>query len=182
MPRLIGIKGLAGHGKDTVANFITEFFSPSISVKMSFAEPLKEMVSIITGIPKYDIDHHKTTYLEEYGMTVRSLLQKIGTDVMRNQVHQNIWINIAERRLRDIPYHKVVIIPDVRFENEMQFIRRHRGIILQVERPGVFDEEIHGHVSESGQSEMSSADYTIANDCSLDELRGRVYGLMEGLW
>lgn len=182
MPRLIGIKGLAGHGKDTVANFITDYFSSSVTIRMSFAEPLKEMVSLITGIPKQDIDSHKTTYLPEYGMTVRSLLQKVGTDAMRNQVHQNIWVNIAERQLPSIPDHQVVVIPDVRFENEMQFIRRYQGLILQVDRPGVFDKEIHGHVSESGQSDMSSADYIIVNDCSLEELRTRVYGLLEAVW
>jgi hypothetical protein len=176
MPRFVGIKGLAGHGKDVVANMIADYLSPSMTAKVSFADPLKEILSIVSGIPKDRIDHMKTSVVPEFGMTVRTMLQKIGTDAMRNQLDDGVWIKIAERRIRDIPRHKVVIFPDVRFENEMEFIHMNEGIILNVYRPQrVFDDSVYQHISEMGGFE---ADYAIINDGSLEDLRRKVYTLM----
>lgn len=178
MPRLIGIKGLAGHGKDTVANFISDYLSKGLTQKISFAEPLKEIVSIITGIPVVDIDRNKTTHLPEYNFSVRTMLQKVGTDAMRNQLDSDIWIKIAARRIGQIPKNKIVIIPDVRFENEMNFIRQNNGVLICVHRPMMNKESIHEHISESGQLYLPDCDHTIINDGSLDELRTKVYRLM----
>jgi nucleoside-triphosphatase THEP1 len=186
MPRLIGIKGLAGHGKDTVANFISDYLSSSIVQKISFAEPLKEMVSIITGIPVVDIDKNKTTYLPEYNLSVRTMLQKVGTDAMRNQVDSDVWIKIAARRIGQIPLHKIVVIPDVRFENEMNFIRQNNGIVICVHRPVssncILEESIYQHISEKGQLMLPDCDHTIVNDGSLEDLQNKVYRLMGELF
>jgi hypothetical protein len=176
MSRFIGIKGLAGHGKDTVANIITDYLSPTIATKVSFADPLKEILSIVSGIPKDKIDQSKTDTVPEFGMTVRTMLQKIGTDAMRNQVDDEVWIKIAERRIKDIPRHKIVIFPDVRFENEMNFIKRNKGVLLNVYRPHrMFDDSVYQHISEQGNFEV---DYTIINDGSLEDLRRKVYSIM----
>lgn len=182
MPRLIGIKGLAGHGKDTVANFISDYLSSSITQKISFAEPLKEMVSIITGIPVVDIDKNKTTYLPEYNLSVRTMLQKVGTDAMRNNLDSDVWIKIAARRIGQIPKHKIVVIPDVRFENEMKFIRQNQGVVLCVHRPIGMDDSIYEHVSERGQLMLPDCDHTLVNDGSLEDLRLKVYRLMGELF
>lgn len=176
MPRFIGIKGLAGHGKDTVANMIADYLSPTIVSKISFADPLKEILSIVSGIPKDKIDQSKTETVPEFGMTVRTMLQKIGTDAMRNQLDDEVWIKIAERRIKDIPRHKIIIFPDVRFENEMKFIKRNKGIILNVYRPHrIFDDSVYQHISEMGNFE---ADYTVVNDGTVQELRRKVYTIM----
>jgi hypothetical protein len=134
---LIGINGLIGSGKDTVGKiiqywteyglsgngsclewlntpniFINRGLYPSWQVK-KFASKLKEMCSILTGIPveKFeDQDFKKTNLGEEWSapilgedwkdgkpinvpMTVRELLQKVGTDLFRDQLHPNVWIN-----------------------------------------------------------------------------------------
>lgn len=186
MPRLIGIKGLAGHGKDTVANFISDYLSKEMVQKISFAEPLKEMVSIITGIPVVDIDKNKTTYLPEYNLSVRTMLQKVGTDAMRNQVDSDVWIKIAARRISQIPLHKIVVIPDVRFENEMNFIRQNNGIVICVHRPVssncILEESIYQHISERGQLMLPDCDHTLVNDGSLEDLQNKVYRLMGELF
>jgi hypothetical protein len=179
-PRIIGIKGLAGHGKDTVANMISEYLSPNMVCKLSLAEPLKEIVSILTGVPKNSIDSNKGTFLPEFGMNMRCLLQKLGTDVMRDQFHPDTWIQIAERRLGEVPAHQVVVIPDIRFENEIQFVRRNRGIVIQVHRPNLpLDPQVHSHVSEQLKADC---DFTIVNEGSLQDLRIRVYEVMKELF
>jgi len=176
MPRLIGIRGLAGHGKDTVANFIVEYLSPSLIRKVWFAEPLKEMVSIITGLPVDTINADKNRFLPEYNMTLRTLMQKVGTDALRNQVHPDIWIHIANRRIQQVPENQVVVIPDVRFENEIRYIRENKGIILSVYRPNVG--EAMNHESELGQLAIRDVDYEIVNDGSVMDLQRKVFSLM----
>jgi hypothetical protein len=183
MTRLIGIKGLAGHGKDTVANMIVKYLSPERAEIISFAEPLKGIVSILTGIPPEDINQNKTTSLPEYGMTVRGLLQKIGTDLLREQVHPEIWVKLADKKIEKIPQNKTVIISDVRFENEIRYIREDKnGVLFHVHRPGVIlDETAHRHISELGQMDICESDYTIVNDGSLEDLQTAVYSIMDEL-
>ena len=74
-----------------------------------FAGKLKTVGSILTGIPveKFEDQEFKKTNLPEHWntlqqsgrskvslpMTVRELLQKLGTEAMRNGLHTNVWVN-----------------------------------------------------------------------------------------
>lgn len=81
-----------------------------------FAYKVKQIVSILTGIPVEDLEKQEVkdkVLGEEWKLpkdssfkdifvfnnivyapyTYRSLLQTVGTDAMRNMVHPNIWIN-----------------------------------------------------------------------------------------
>jgi hypothetical protein len=82
-------------------------------------------------------------------LTPRLLLQKIGTDLFRYQLHPNCWVNATmvdykgEKDLREkigIPRELPLIYPnwiitDVRFPNEAQAIKDRGGIIIRVNRP-----------------------------------------------
>lgn len=177
---LIGIRGLAHHGKDTVCQFIQDYLSRSRCQRLSLADPLKQIVSILTDIPIDDIDRNKKTQLPEYGMmTLRCLMQKVGTEALRGSLGEDVWVNLLRRRMRSLPPGQVVVIPDVRFENEMRFIRSERGIMIGVHRPELqLDENIYGHVSEIGQLSLPECDYLLTNDGSPEDLRNRVYELM----
>lgn len=91
--------------------------------------------------------------VEKLNYTVRQLLQRIGTDAMRNTIHPNIWINALFADYIDKEYStctcgfinencrhedEVVypnwIITDVRFPNELQAIKDRGGIVIRVER------------------------------------------------
>lgn len=77
---------------------------------------MKEVCSLLTGIPIEDFEKEevKNSYLGnvwnwteecpdgvngdliarfEYRMTVRSLMQKVGTDCMRDNLHPDTWVN-----------------------------------------------------------------------------------------
>jgi hypothetical protein len=70
-----------------------------------FAGKLKDVASILTGIDKkkFENQDYKKTYLSEkwwtkkddttIKMTVRDLLQKLGTDALREGLHENVWVN-----------------------------------------------------------------------------------------
>ncbi len=136
-------------------------------IKM-YAYAVKQIASILTGIHVNDFEKisvKNRTLGDEWGpnpITVRELLQKIGTDAMRNMVHPNVWINALFSTyrsstadsfgmstydagngcyftLKDHPIHESYkfpkwIITDVRFPNEVDAILERGGIVLRLER------------------------------------------------
>lgn len=82
-------------------------------------------------------------------ITGRHILQRLGTEMFRNQVHQDIWLFVMERRIatRRAQYH---IISDVRFDNEAEFVRKQGGIVVQVRRSDQREPSPDAHASEQG--------------------------------
>jgi len=77
------------------------------------------------------------------GFSPRKALQYVGTDLMRNQVYENIWTNIVENRISMIleaNREAKIVITDCRFLNEIDMLKKF-GInrvdvfIIKVERP-----------------------------------------------
>lgn len=142
---IIGITGLIGSGKDTVANF----FVDRGCVRDSFASPLKDVCASIFGWERADLegdtvdsrdfretpDMFWTRKLGIDNFTPRLALQLMGTEVMRNHFHKNIWIDSLEYRMRRAERdHPCVIISDTRFINELDLIKRLGGVVINVER------------------------------------------------
>lgn len=102
-------------------------------IEMSFADALKQIASVI-----YDIDFNillaqnsEDRKKREQIPDIRTKLEFLGTDVFRNQLDPEIWIKIVEREIKN--YDKIVI-SDVRFSNEMDFIQRMNGSLLLIYR------------------------------------------------
>jgi len=66
---------------------------------------------------------------------------------------------------------EVIIIKDIRFENEAAFLRRHNGKIWHIKRQDL--QKVNAHSSEDGIIQAPE-DILILNDGSLDELREKV--------
>lgn len=135
MSHLIGITGLAGSGKDTVANHLVEVHG---FVKMAFVTPLKETLARLFDLSRdqlYDIKQ-KEEVDERYGVTPRWLMQYIGTDVCRN-LYSSIWVDLLLREYKRIhaPVHQSVVVSDVRFVNEAVAIRAAGGKVWRVVCP-----------------------------------------------
>ena len=209
---IIGISGKMKSGKDTIGRIIQYLTSdyvnkcdfetyltyiidfPEWKIK-KFAGKLKEIVSILTGIPVGDLEKQevkdrvlgeewdklqitfsngfdevteifpinfdfntlldakgRTAYIhkkEVLKMTVRQLLQEVGTDAMRNIIHPNTWVNALFADYTTKKYsiginkyghqtivdkHHSWIVTDCRFKNELQAIKDRGGITIRVER------------------------------------------------
>ena len=144
MITLVGVSGRAGHGKDTVAAaLVSRGF-----VRRAFADPLKAAAREIFGLTHeqlYGADKEKTDPL--WGMSPRVILQRMGTEAMRGEFGADLWIRafVAWRAAR--PEGTRVVVPDVRFPNEADAIRRLGGEVWRVARPGV--DAVAPHVSET---------------------------------
>jgi hypothetical protein len=104
---------------------------------------------------------------------VRRLLQVLGTEVGREMIDPNVWINIAQKRIHEHwTSNRKVVITAIRFPNELEMIRSLGGTSIWIERPteqrGAI-EELSGHASETSVSQ-ELFDYTIVNDQDLENL------------
>jgi len=154
---IIGISGYSGVGKDTLAKYITEV-NPQFQVK-KFSGKLKYIASILTGIPaeNFESQEFKTKELNGWDMTARDLLQKLGTDAIRDNLHEDAWVNALFSN-----YHQSDrwIITDMRFPNEYEAVKQFGGITVRLNRPGVAP--VNNHPSETGL-DAYPFDYTYNN-------------------
>ena len=157
---LIGISGKKRAGKDTVAAIIKAVW-PTPTIVYPFAKPLKAEVARACGV--------SVEYLEANKDMFRLILQGWGTDFRRTLNGQGYWIRQMERALTYLG-DKCVVIPDVRFKNELEFVRKSGGVTLRVER---LQAAIDLHISEN-DLDGSQFDYTIDNNGSLGELVNQV--------
>lgn len=182
MSSLIGISGKIGSGKDTAAEIIQHLTNPMkldmfpYEVK-KFAGKLKTIASILTGIPveKFEDQEFKKQYLGEdwnyqidkfnpiQKMTVRELLQKLGTDALRDGLHTNVWVNAL---LADYNENSNWLVTDTRFPNEAEAIKNLGGVVLRIERSTC---QLGTHPSETALDNYTF-DYVIHNNGSKEDL------------
>lgn len=143
MVKIIGICGLKGSGKDTVGNIICK--NDSSFVKMSFADTLKDIVSILMGWDRKLLQGDTTEsrewrekaddyWSDAFGkmITPRIILQQLGTNVMRDHFLKSIWVDSLKKKI--INSNNNIVITDVRFPNEIDMIKSLGGSFIRVER------------------------------------------------
>lgn len=203
---IIGIVGLIGAGKDTVAQIIMDLVEDETNVyKDSFATTLKDITASVFGWDRAllegdteesrafreTVDTYWSVKLDRLNLTPRWVLQYMGTEVMRNNLHHNIWLSTVENRLRHRGENDITVISDARFPNELNMIKNHGGKIIEVKRgelpewfPAALDgksecfEEggkfAHVHASERSWVGHPGIDVRIENDGTMDQLQHKV--------
>jgi hypothetical protein len=140
---IIGICGLIGSGKDTIADYLQNIHQFR---RESFAHTLKDAVSSVFGWDRELLEGRTREsrewreqvdpwWADRLGMpdlTPRWVLQYWGTEVARKSFHDDIWIASLENKLRKT--HDDVVISDCRFPNEIRAIKRAGGIVIRVVR------------------------------------------------
>ena len=170
-PPLIGIAGRARSGKDTVANFIVAAIG---GYRYSFADPIRAMLTPL-GVDMSDPywQARKEDIIPALGVSPRRMMQTLGTEWGRNLISYDLWLVLAHQRL--LHSGPGMVIPDVRFENEATWVRKHGGRILHVIRPDA--KAVEAHASEAG-IEMQDADARLFNSGTLEELQLSVRELL----
>lgn len=168
---LIGIAGRARSGKDTVANFIVAAIG---GYRYSFADPIRAMLAPL-GVDMSDPywQARKEEPIPALGVSPRRMMQTLGTEWGRQLVNPDLWLIMAHQRL--LQNGPGMIIPDVRFDNEAAWIRKHGGRIIHVVRPDTKAVEVHA--SEDG-IEVQDTDARLFNSGTLEELQLSVRELL----
>lgn len=164
MPQVITISGRMGSGKDTLANYIKEELT-----KVGCRVLITHYADLLKYILKqyFDWDGKKN----DLG---RWLLQHVGTDIFRNQYDENFWCSFVGVIIYLFGEKwDYVIIPDARFENEVESMKAwFDATSINVIRENIPEElSIHTeHESEHGLDEYEF-DLTCVNDEGLEKLR-----------
>lgn len=130
-------------GKDTVGNHLVEKHG---FTSMAFADPLKDCLAAVFSWDREllagrtlksrtwreEIDPWWADKLGIPHFTPRFAMQHIGTDVMRNLFHDQIWILNLEKRIRESEGD--IVVTDGRFANELKMLRRVGGSVYRVKR------------------------------------------------
>lgn len=180
---VIGVHGPAGSGKDDFGSFIEEYFqSKGRDVKSaSLADPIKNICAyIFGGTPDtYYTQEGKADVLDTtYGLTIRSIMQKVGTDSFRKHISDQIWIDVFQRQVLDkAPSLSVVIIPDIRQDNEFELVKANGGIVIGICPLFPDYKQIAQSNHETEQSRYLLCDAVIANDTSIEAFKEKALAI-----
>lgn len=138
MINLIGLCGFARSGKDSFANFILdeqEHDSPPKAKALSFAYAirmeLEPFVFSKLGISTFTEDPKEKEI-------IRPLLVCWGSEIMRKKIDKDYWLNEVKKTVQINRKNRITsIITDVRFENELNWIKKEKGLSIFIEREGV---------------------------------------------
>ena len=189
MPKLIGVAGRKGVGKDSLAAFIRKEYTriqrensanldwllqnKRYCVIYHLADPLKSAAMEAFGFHSDEVYNEKLKEIPHryWKITPRHALQVLGAECFREHFGQDFWIRRADLTLREEGFkNTLVIIPDIRFENEAAWIRGRGGLIIHLKKKDTFDEiVVDPHISEFGV-QVQSSDYIFQNSRTLLEL------------
>jgi hypothetical protein len=189
---IIGICGLIGCGKGTVADILVEEHNFK---KLSFADKLKDGVATVFGWDRSMLEGDTRQSREwreqrdefwsketKRNITPRIVLQEFGTDCMRHGFDDSIWVSIVKQELIKNPT-KDFVIPDVRFPNEALMIQKLNGHVWRAIRGpdpvwfrmyqdiGVEPKEVHESEWRWGAVDFNKV---IHNDLGIEELKSQV--------
>lgn len=148
---VIGLCGKKRSGKGLAAAVIKACDQDFAEV--AFGDALKEECARVLGITVDEIDDNKEFY--------RPFLQWYGSSFRRSQ-DEKYWINALIRRSRFNDLTKVVI-SDVRFENEIDWVHSQGGFVLHISRDYPEDENSL-HISEQVDKLQYLCDASVIND------------------
>jgi hypothetical protein len=142
--KIIGLGHYSRTGKDSFANYLVQnLLSTDLRVvKRPFAWKLKEVAhDLYAWAGMREPEFYETpegaiardVVLPALEMTPVEVWVKLGTPAIREQVYDKTWIDYVLKGTRDTD---ILIIPDVRFPNEIEAIREAGGTAIKVVRPG----------------------------------------------
>lgn len=160
--QVIGLVGHAGSGKDTVARHLVRKYCFQ---RRALADPLRLLVQRTYALPVRG-EYQSDEWLQEWddlkrgSAWVRRVLQDIGVSC-RELLGPDVWMNALRHSLE--PWVLKLVIPDIRFHNELEWLRESNGILMAIERPGVT--AVNAHQAECAIDDLKRlADITLLND------------------
>ena len=178
---IIGFSGYARSGKDEAAKVLVEEFGFK---RVAFADKLREAVYQLNPMcgRGWDTSDHPVVYLQhvidrygwdgyketEYGHEIRRLLHRAGTEMGRQVLGEDIWVDAA---LSGHVKSAKIVLSDCRFPNEYKAIKARGGSVWRITREGVGP--ANSHASETSLDGYSF-DAIINNNASLEAFQRNV--------
>lgn len=173
---LIGISGAPHCGKDSICNYLMPQldlvrFGPSVQVKRATAA--------MFDIPEeYLYDEKMKEVVDDYwGITYRNMAQLVGKECSRDILGDDFWLRHVEKQLAKTT-HRGFILPDIRYANEVHWVKNHGGTVIFVYRKNRPLASNESHPAEQGV-DQNLADYIIQNDSTLEGLYDKLDAIVD---
>lgn len=126
----------------------------------------------------YNCGEYKNSSTRYY-LSLRDILVYIGTFVLQQDVNKEVFINIVKNTIQDVSYNnpklKYVIVTDIRFTHEFDYVTENNGITIKITRPEV---RALDNVAEHNLDDEDRYTYTIENDGTYEDLFQQVWDLV----
>ena len=180
MPRIIGLLGNKGIGKDTSGNYLVEKYGYK---RYAFADPIKEISRHLFNLNDAQLYGDKKEEIDErWNLNPRTIFQRIGTEFGQYTIynifpelkekfntrqlwvyHFNLWLKDEIKKNKNIN----IVITDVRFSHEIKEIKKQGGEIIKISNPKL--KNLDKHISEV-EIETLKYDDIIINNKDLSNL------------
>lgn len=170
---IVGVTGKKGSGKSELARILV---TRRGFTEATFASELKATARRLYGLSHEQVNgtqEEKEAIDPRWGLSARQILQRLGTNVGR-EVHPLTWIRALERVI-DAEPHYPWVVPDARFQNEVESLRSRGATIIGIVRPGLQSSD--DHESESGDGIVP--DVLVINDGTLEDLERKVLEIVD---
>lgn len=181
VPRLIGLVGPSGSGKDEVARILGQRWG---FTRVAVADPIKEATAVIFDLDREHLwGSRKNELVARIGMTPREAFQRVG-DGLR-AVEPGLWLTLFVRRVLEVQRSgQRAVCPDVRTHEELAAIQSLGGAVCRVVRPGA------GAPGKAGQHETETVlaglpdgrfDAVVLNDRGIHNVTKRCSSILRRL-
>jgi len=167
---IVGFGYKQGVGKDTAAELLCKQHT---FINVKYADKLKELCASLFGWPRDMLEDptFKETEDNFWSITPRLAMQLVGTDAMRNNLRNDIWVKSLELKIQQGRANTCFVITDVRFPNEADAIHEWGGKVFRIDRP---DYTGGVHASETALDGYNKWDGVIDNFGSISDLHTAV--------
>lgn len=175
---LIGVRGAAGAGKDTVGRFLVERHGFR---RFAFGDQLKAVCRGATG-DDADLGWNGVDWTGPKSEAGRRVLQCVGHNA-RLELGEDTWTRALTRATgrADLDSLDRVVVTDVRYPNEIDWVYERRGWIVLVTRPDLDTSgALYRHPTESSLDGLP-ADFILVNNGDLEHLAALADGLMRSI-
>lgn len=193
---IIGLCGNKGTGKDTLADILVANES---FIKVAFADFIKNALIPLFGWEENIFDPNKKELEDPYwGVTPRKMCQQLGTEFLRVQCNNLISkkfhlpngeeyestfhikrINQDIIKFLDVNKDANIIFSDIRFQDELDYVKKLGGKIVKVENNKVQKNEFSDHVSEVNINNLKGIDIIIENNGTIADYNKKIRVMIE---
>ena len=158
-----------------MGNYIVERYNYK---RYAFADPIKDILKIMFDLSEQQLNEDKEKIDERWGVSPRTILQKFGTEICRNNLEtyirninldgETLWIKLF-RLFYEKNKDKDIVITDVRFLDELNAIKSCGGKIVKVTRDNL-EKDNHSSEKDIDSYDNELIDYFVDNNYTFEDL------------
>lgn len=200
MKKVLLINGLKRSGKDYTTELISEILGDENTESISFAGPIKQIISDTFEISLRDLEEYKND-TENYGLEIkaypnnqesvtikhldfRTILQRFGTEAMKPVFGDSVWAELAIRNV--IKSNKEwVLIPDFRFVSEFEeAVKEAASNNFEIITINIFNDDLPQPDAHASETELKDKEFKfdfIIDNTGQPDIEGRVKNILDDI-